>query len=226
MKKLKTRNEYVGCSGNARFYVDDIVATSYGWWKFVNKINGKVVFNEYNYSLTTSKHQREVKELLNTLKIKVDIVVRTKHSLDAHSFKHYALEDLYEKAIELLVANNTPRVRQSTIIKNKEEILRIKNKIKLLKKEGCIYQFKYLYRDYRHYKNKRNLREKFIKVTRGILGKKVIGKDMKIYKVIKKELRYNLVTLYDIEERKKVAVNNWTIKHKDFRKSCLLEVML
>jgi hypothetical protein len=50
-------------------------AYSYDWWRFVDKIKGKVVFNWYRYSVTTSGHQYAISSLLDKLKIKVDIYV-------------------------------------------------------------------------------------------------------------------------------------------------------
>lgn len=48
-------------------------AYSYGWWKFVAKIDGKVIFNNYRYSNTTTKHQYKVRRLLLERGITIDI---------------------------------------------------------------------------------------------------------------------------------------------------------
>lgn len=39
-------------------------AFSYGWWGFVWLIEGRLVFNNYYYSNTTTKHQSKVRSLL------------------------------------------------------------------------------------------------------------------------------------------------------------------
>lgn len=48
-------------------------AASYNWWVFVKVIEGRLVFNNYNYSNTTIRHQWKVKRLLETLNIKIDL---------------------------------------------------------------------------------------------------------------------------------------------------------
>lgn len=51
-------------------------AYSYGWWRFLDKINGKTVFNSYAYSSSTTKHQWKTRSLLNELGVKIDIFVK------------------------------------------------------------------------------------------------------------------------------------------------------
>jgi hypothetical protein len=114
MDKLKTRNEYVGCNGKCRFYADTNTATSYNWWHFVAEINGKIIFNDYNYSHTTRRHQDAVRSLLRSLKIKVDAYVDFSDSLNEYNFKTYALRKPYGRAISMIVQNHTPRVRTKT----------------------------------------------------------------------------------------------------------------
>lgn len=58
---------------NVIFNPKTIEAYSYRWWKFVSEIEGKVVFNDYRYSVTTSIHQSKVRRILQELGIKVDI---------------------------------------------------------------------------------------------------------------------------------------------------------
>lgn len=60
-------------ASNVTFHPDTISAYSYGWWKFVGVVDGKVVFNNHRYSNSTSKHQLKVKRLLRELGIKIDI---------------------------------------------------------------------------------------------------------------------------------------------------------
>ena len=44
-------------------------ATSYGWWRYMTKVGGRVFFNDTNYSATTAKHQKEALELLGNTPI-------------------------------------------------------------------------------------------------------------------------------------------------------------
>ena len=41
-------------ASNVKFNYETIEAFSYNWWQFVKVIGGKVIFNNYNYSNTTS----------------------------------------------------------------------------------------------------------------------------------------------------------------------------
>lgn len=59
----------------------EMVATSYHWWVFVRRINGKIVFNAGKYSKTTSTHQYTVAKFLSAHNIHVDLVIFTKLSL-------------------------------------------------------------------------------------------------------------------------------------------------
>ena len=79
MKYIKKRARYE--SSNVWFDKESMTAKSYDWWVFVTKINGLVVFNTHRYSVSTSRHQRKVKELLQTLNIAVDLYIDSPKSL-------------------------------------------------------------------------------------------------------------------------------------------------
>lgn len=70
---MKRANIYQASNYNVTFDQNKIEAKSYKWWVFVTKIEGKVIFNNYRYSNSTSKHQSKVRSLLNQLNIKIDI---------------------------------------------------------------------------------------------------------------------------------------------------------
>lgn len=71
MKLMKRTNIYK--ASNLTFNPVTLDAFSYGWWQFVGVVDGKVIFNTYRYSNSTSKHQSKVRRLINQLGIKVDI---------------------------------------------------------------------------------------------------------------------------------------------------------
>lgn len=79
MKYLKRSKTYSG--SNVSFDPIGMKAYSYGWWCFVKRINGKIVFNNYNYSNSTCKHQHKVGQLMRELGIKVDLYVSTNYAL-------------------------------------------------------------------------------------------------------------------------------------------------
>jgi hypothetical protein len=162
MKKLKTRNEYVGCNGKARYYVDEKRATSYGYWDFVKVINGKTVFNNYKYSMTTSKHQNHVWWLMKDLGHEIDVTVSISSGLSDETFKEHALYSVYRSLIYLMVQNNTKRIRQKTKEENTIIIKKLKEKTKVLRDMGAEFNFKRVYRLYREFKKRRDIKNKAI----------------------------------------------------------------
>lgn len=185
MKKLKTRNEYVGCNRKCRFYADEIKATSYGHWVFVMVVDGKVVFNNYNYSSTTSRHQSEIRWLLRELGIKVDITVNFRDSLTEYNVKSQGLKAYYRTAIAKIVENHTPRIRKTTKEKNKSTIQYCKDRIKALREIDATYTKKDMIEEYRRYKGYRDDKEDFIKdVRKNYKGKVYKNKDGDLLKVV------------------------------------------
>lgn len=76
MKFFITQNMYK--SNNVELYISDslkdIEAFSYSWWKFISVDSvGNIIFNNSTYSISTSRHQREAKNILDKLGIKVDL---------------------------------------------------------------------------------------------------------------------------------------------------------
>lgn len=69
MKFSKKRNQFEG--SNVSFNPSTIVAKSYNWWVFVTVFNGKTLFNNSTYSMSTNKHQSKVRDLM-----------RQSHSID------------------------------------------------------------------------------------------------------------------------------------------------
>lgn len=80
MKQMKRTGVYK--AANVTFCPRTMKAESYNWWRFVKIIQGKVVFNNYKYSVTTAKHQRKVANLLEELGLKVDYFVSVRESLE------------------------------------------------------------------------------------------------------------------------------------------------
>lgn len=72
-------------------------AYSYRWWKFVAVVENKVIFNNYRYSNTTTKHQYKVRSILNELGIKIDYSLQIPQGIELNS-----LAELFEIAEEAL----------------------------------------------------------------------------------------------------------------------------
>ncbi len=63
------------------FNLELLQGSSYNHWIYLKKFKRGVIFNQYTYSNTTSKHQRELRKLLDELHIKIKYEVCTPHSL-------------------------------------------------------------------------------------------------------------------------------------------------
>lgn len=86
MKFMKRSQVYK--ASNVQFDPKKIEAFSYGWWKFVGLIDGRVVFNNYNYSNSTIKHQYKTRKLMNDLGIKIDIEMPLRSGLPGTYIRH------------------------------------------------------------------------------------------------------------------------------------------
>lgn len=82
---------------NCTFNPKTLDAHSYKWWRFVAKIEGKVIFNNYRYSVTTSKHQSQVRTILSDLGIKIDLELPLPSGINSDN-----LETLFLQAEETL----------------------------------------------------------------------------------------------------------------------------
>lgn len=91
MEHLKKANIYKNSPGTCTFNPDTKKAYSYSWWLFVSPINGKLVFNNYNYSPTTCKHQWKLRSLLSTLGLTIDLTIEAPKGLQdlESAIKHY-----------------------------------------------------------------------------------------------------------------------------------------
>lgn len=93
----KRANIYTNSTGSCTFNPVTLEAHSYRWWKFVAKVDGLVVFNNYNYSKSTCKHQLRVSQLLEDLGIKIDLFLSLPKGINSSS-----LEDMILKTEETL----------------------------------------------------------------------------------------------------------------------------
>lgn len=127
--KLFTRlNVYK--SSNVIFNPETEIATSYDWWVFVARINGKLVFNNYNYSNSTCKHQSKVRSLLSKLGIEIDLFIESPRGLQNldSAISHY--ESMNE---DLNVAINKKGSKKSTNEKRLSDISYNMEKIEAVK---------------------------------------------------------------------------------------------
>jgi hypothetical protein len=114
-------------ASNVEFNPNTGVATSYNWWKFVDRIGGLVVFNSYYYSPSTSRHQSKVSSLLSQLGIKVDVSFEAPKGLQnlEAAVTHYE-----SKISALIIAIQKPGTRAE---KNKERAKEVKSHLETIK---------------------------------------------------------------------------------------------
>lgn len=73
MKYMKRSGIYK--ASNVTFNPATKDAYSYSWWRFVGVVEGVLIFNNFRYSVSTSKHQSKVRSLMNELGIVPDVVL-------------------------------------------------------------------------------------------------------------------------------------------------------
>lgn len=93
----KKTNMYTNSTGSLTFNPATKEAFSYKWWKFVAVVEGKVIFNNYPYSMSTSRHQRTIQNLLSQLNIKIDLKLPLSKGINGD-----CLQDIIIEAEELL----------------------------------------------------------------------------------------------------------------------------
>lgn len=115
------------------FNPETFEGTSYGWWIYVMKVKGQVVFNDYNYSSTTNKHQGEMRHFLRTeMGIKKMIFVDQRQSLSSGIF----LDSHYEKMA--LAEVRLKNAKRDAYAKEQKEIIdTCKKEIAILKRLGA-----------------------------------------------------------------------------------------
>ncbi len=230
MEKLKTRNEYVGCNRKCRYYADKEEAYSYGHWCFVKRINGKLVFNDYNYSHTTRRHQNAVKSLLRELGVKIDLYVYMHSSLSEETFKTNALDAYYDNIVRFIVQNNTKRVRKKTIESNNRTIERWKKEMAELKAAGAEYTFSQVYKAFRRYKERRDEKQALISFVKDNKGKVYQDKNSKEYFQIMRKVGDDRVKLFalanDVPRWRKEREIYFSRLLKDYSHSPLYSAMM
>jgi hypothetical protein len=134
MKYFKTQKTFK--ASNVTLKIDreakEIEAYSYGWWKFVAVINGKVVFNDHAYSPSTRGHQRKARKVLAAQGISIDHVIDSRAGLN-DGWSVDALNCLHDKIAELTKLIETKGTRKEKNEERKKQIEEFKAKIEEIK---------------------------------------------------------------------------------------------
>lgn len=131
MKYLKTKKQYK--ASNVILNLDPLEATSYNWWIFLKRIKGKLVFNNYRYSVSTCKHQSKVLSKLRELGIKIDYYIESPKGLqDLDSAIKYYESEIASIKTDLVVSNRRQKTKlnQLETIKSYESILKVIQKLR------------------------------------------------------------------------------------------------
>lgn len=111
MKYFKRSNTWK--ASNVYYNGNTGQAYSYGWWRFVDVINGYVIFNDFGYSTSTKCHQRKVQKLLDQLGIQVDFYVEAPSGLQSFDAMGEAVGEAMDKARALREAAAKPGTHAS-----------------------------------------------------------------------------------------------------------------
>ncbi len=106
------------------------MAVSYNHWCYLLRINGTLVFNNYNYSPTTCKHQRDTQAMLQNKDYVSINSPKGLHNLDS-AVEYYRFE-----IEELVKAMANPRSRASTNERRKKAIEGLEGKLEILASLG------------------------------------------------------------------------------------------
>jgi len=125
-------------SGKVEFNPSTMIATSYTHWTFVKKVNGKLLFNNASYSMTTNRHQSQVRTLLSQLSIKYT-TINMPNNGDLDNLSNETTLRKYEEMIdfEIEVFNTTKgRLKTGAHQNRLWNINNLKKEIKVLESIG------------------------------------------------------------------------------------------
>lgn len=109
-------------------------AHSYNWWRFCARIKGKVVFNDYPYSVSTRRHQHKVLNTLEAIGIKPEVFVSVRSSLNLDSLNEGALnaQIALDRANGKRIRARSPEMKAFWARQVSEQALRIAKLLKLI----------------------------------------------------------------------------------------------
>lgn len=131
MRFLKTKNQYK--ASNFLYEVDGKKSWSYNWWLFSIEIDGKLLFNNTHYSITTSAHQSKAHKLIGYTTPKYYSFHHTKTSLSnlEQAFKD-ELEGIKKEIKDLVYLINKKGTRKAKNEQRKLDITYYLKKIEIV----------------------------------------------------------------------------------------------
>lgn len=92
LKFNKRAGIYTNSTGSLTFNPATLEAHSYKWWRFVAQVDGLLIFNDYKYSVSTSKHQYKMRSFLSDLGIKIDLFLELPGGIGHQSLENLIIE--------------------------------------------------------------------------------------------------------------------------------------
>lgn len=133
LKYFKTLKIYKNSTGTCEFSAEESRATSYRHWCFLKLIKGKLIFNDYYYSCSTSSHQSCVRDVLKNLKMKIHFTVNQRDSLDKGIQIDHLLESIELNKLKLSKKGLRASTRKNLEYGLKESTKELKSIQKALK---------------------------------------------------------------------------------------------
>lgn len=128
MKYFKTIDCWKNSTGTCKYFQKNHESFSYGWWLMSCVIKGKIFFNNYHYSNSTSKHQAAVRALLP----RIDYYIEAPRGLDNKEaiVRHYGyMIDELQAAIAKPHSHKVKNKERTQLIKQYEKTIKLVNKL-------------------------------------------------------------------------------------------------
>ena len=138
MKYFKRLGIYKNSTGSNYYDPQKQEAFSYDWWRYLQNIEGHLVFNNYSYSSTTSQHQHNLLRIIGYKTPKITVYLR--NGLNGISSIHDEIERLINENLELKKTILKPRTKKKT---NFSRLENIKYNIKQIKKLAITFNLDY-----------------------------------------------------------------------------------
>jgi hypothetical protein len=136
MKFMKRAGIYQCSNYKCTFDPKRVEAWSYRWWQFVKRIEGKTIFNDYRYSPTTQGHQRKVRELLETLGVKIDITLPVPQGLQKFDSLSEIIEAAETHLCDEFLREELKREERSAKARERRRLNKIKSQVEVYDNGG------------------------------------------------------------------------------------------
>lgn len=133
MKFFKKRNSYENSSKTLKLNINDLYGTSYGWYSIVKTVNDVTYLNTYPYSITTSKHIKQVRSLLERLNIPFVEIQAPRGLDDIDSMKEFYKTKIESLVYKALISRVRPQTKEC-INREIHKLLVEQNEIKNLER--------------------------------------------------------------------------------------------